>query len=204
MRLVLVSFTLAVVIGYLLGGRLSGLSTLKVRWFPLALVGLVMQMAPVPGNRWPVLMLYASFVLLLLFAALNIKVAGFLFIAVGIVLNFTVIAANGGMPVSRTSLISSGQGDTLAALVTSGGAKHHLATGSDKLIVLGDVIAIPPPVAQSVSIGDVFTYFGVAWLIVAGMRRRVPVAGRDVDAEGDPEGDPMMASAAPGGSDDRA
>ncbi len=174
MRLVLVAFVVAIGLGYLLGGRVSRLSGIKVRWFPLALVGLVMQLAPVPGNRWPVYMLYASFVLLLVFALMNLKVTGFAFIAVGIILNFTVIAVNGGMPVSGRSLIDSGQEATLPALEHDGGAKHHLITpsSSDDLTFLADVIAVPPPVSQSVSLGDLFTYGGVIVLIAAAMRRR--------------------------------
>ncbi len=172
MRLVLVAFVVAIGLGYLLGGRVSQLSGIKVRWFPLALVGLVMQLAPVPGNRWPVYMLYASFVLLLVFAFMNLKVTGFAIIAVGIILNFTVIAVNGGMPVSGRSLIDSGQQATLPALEHDGGAKHHLINTSDDLTFLADVIAIPPPVSQSVSLGDLFTYGGVIVLIVAAMRRR--------------------------------
>ncbi|MEA2550373.1 MAG: hypothetical protein QOE25_142 [Actinomycetota bacterium] len=182
MRLVLVAFAVAIGLGYLLGGRLSWLSGIKVRWFPLALVGLCMQMAPVPGNRWPVYLLYASFVLLLVFASANLKVTGFAIIAVGILYNFTVIAANGGMPVSKQSLIDSGQASTLSALVHSGGAKHHLVGPDDRLTYLADVIAIPAPVSQSVSLGDIFTYGGVCVLIVSAMRRRptdlVAAAGR--------------------------
>lgn len=188
MRLVLVAFTLAIGLGYLLGGRLSWLSGIKVRWFPLALVGLGMQMAPVPGNRWPVYLLYASFVLLLAFAFVNLKVTGFAIITVGIILNFTVIAANGGMPVSRQSLIDSGQASTLSDLVTAGGAKHHLVGSDDRLTFLADVIAIPAPVSQSVSLGDLFTYGGVVVLIAAAMRRRpedlVEVAGASEMAAG--------------------
>ncbi|MEA2521383.1 MAG: hypothetical protein QOI81_1029 [Actinomycetota bacterium] len=172
MRLVLVAFAVAIGLGYLLGGRLSWLSGIKVRWFPLALVGLCMQMAPVPGNRWPVYLLYASFVLLLVFASANLKVTGFAIIAVGILYNFTVIAANGGMPVSKQSLIDSGQASTLSALVHSGGAKHHLVGPDDRLTYLADVIAIPAPVSQSVSLGDIFTYGGVCVLIVSAMRRK--------------------------------
>lgn len=172
MRLVLVAFAVAIGLGYLLGGRVSWLSGIKVRWFPLALVGLIMQMAPVPGNRWPVYLLYASFALLLVFAFMNLKVTGFAIIAVGIILNFTVIAVNGGMPVSGRSLIDSGQASTLADLVHAGGAKHHLIKPSDDLTFLADVIAIPPPVSQSVSLGDLFTYGGVIVLIAAAMRRR--------------------------------
>lgn len=172
MRLVLVAFAVAIGLGYLLGGRLSWLSGLKVRLFPLALIGLSMQMAPVPGNRWPVYLLYASFVLLLAFAVVNRKVTGFAIITVGIILNFTVIAANGGMPVSKQSLVDSGQASTLSDLVHSGGAKHHLINPSDTLAFLADVFAIPAPVSQSVSLGDLFTYGGMIILIVAAMRRR--------------------------------
>jgi hypothetical protein len=39
-------------------------------------------------------------------------------------------------------------------------------------MILGDVIAIPQPIGQIVSLGDVLTYGGVAWVVVAGMRRR--------------------------------
>lgn len=172
MRLVLVAFIVAIGLGYLLGGRLTELSGLKVRWFPVALVGLAMQMAPVPGNQWPVYLLYGSFVLLLLFAFINLKVTGFAIVAVGIILNFTVIAANGGMPVSRQSLVDSGQASTLSDLVNSGGAKHHLIGPADSVTFLADVIAIPAPVSQSVSLGDLFTYGGVVVLIIAAMRRR--------------------------------
>jgi hypothetical protein len=38
-------------------------------------------------------------------------------------------------------------------------------------------------VAQAISVGDVLTYLGVAWVVVAGMRRREP--GGDVDADPD-------------------
>ena len=50
--------------------------------------------------------------------------------------------------------------------------KHHLADGDDRALFLGDVIAIPPPIAQAISVGDFYTYGGVAVVIVAAMRRR--------------------------------
>jgi hypothetical protein len=76
------------------------------------------------------------------------------------------------MPVRKQSLVDSGQASTLSALVHSGGAKHHLVGPDDRLTYLADVIAIPAPVSQSVSLGDIFTYGGVGVLIVAAMRRR--------------------------------
>ena len=43
-----------------------------------------------------------------------------------------------------------------------------------RLLFLGDVIAIPPPVSQVISIGDIFTYGGVVIVIAGSMRRRAP------------------------------
>ncbi|HEV8563278.1 MAG TPA: DUF5317 family protein, partial [Actinomycetota bacterium] len=77
-----------------------------------------------------------------------------------------------GMPVAERAIVASGQQDTLSELVSHPGVKHHLAGADDELLFLGDVIAIPPPIGQIVSLGDVFTYGGVAWVVVAGMRRR--------------------------------
>jgi hypothetical protein len=170
MRLILVTFALAVGLGYLVGGRLSNLSGLRVRWAPAAMIGLAMQYVPLPGKTLPLVMLFGSFVLLMAFAAVNIRLVGFVLIAVGIACNFLVIAVNRGMPVTESALVESHQLDTFAALQREGGAKHHLATGHDELLFLGDVIALAP-IRQIVSIGDVFTYGGVMWLIAAGMRR---------------------------------
>jgi len=171
MRLILFTFTLAVATGFLLRGRLSALGMLRVRWAPLAFIGLALQFVPLPGNTLPIAMLYVSFVLLIAFATVNLGVAGFPLILIGVLLNFTVIAVNDGMPVSRQALVASGQLRTLTYLVESGGTKHHLANPDDRLRFLADVIAVPP-IKQAVSVGDIFTYGGVFWLIAAGMRRR--------------------------------
>jgi hypothetical protein len=40
------------------------------------------------------------------------------------------------------------------------------------LLFLGDVIAVPAPVSQVISIGDLFTYGGMAIVIAGSMRRR--------------------------------
>ena len=174
MTLIVSTLVLAGMLGLLLGGRLSNLARLRIRRVPAAVEGLAQQLAPVPGNTSPLLLLYVSFALLAWFAIVNIhsRVPGAWLILAGIWLNFTVIAVNQGMPVSREALVRSDQMDTLELLVKEGGAKHHLAGPSDQVLFLGDVIAIGPPVRQAVSAGDVFTYAGVAWLIVAGMRSR--------------------------------
>jgi hypothetical protein len=172
MKLVVLSLVLGVAVGHFLGGRLSQLSELRPRYAPLALIGLLLQLVNPPGN-WPLAMLLVSFVLLTAFAVANIRIAGFALILVGVAMNFTVISANGGMPVARDAVIASGQAGTLGPLTEQRGVKHHLAGPDDRLLFLGDVIAMPRPVGQVISIGDVFTYGGVTIVIAAAMRRRV-------------------------------
>jgi hypothetical protein len=93
---------------------------------------------------------------------------------IGLALNCAVIIANGGMPVRAQTLIDSGQEDVLASLQAERADKHHLLTESDVLTFLADVIAVPPPISQAISIGDVFIYAGLMWTIVAAMRGRSP------------------------------
>jgi hypothetical protein len=177
MKLILATLLVALVAGFLLGGRLSNLSHLRIRWAPLAIVGFAMQLVNPPGD-WPLFMLLGSFVMLSIFALANIRTAGFALILVGVAMNFTVIAVNSGMPVSRQALIASGQADTVGDLVNDADSyvKHHLADGEDRVLFLGDVIALAPPIAQAVSVGDLYTYGGVALVIVAAMRRRPGIA----------------------------
>jgi hypothetical protein len=184
MKLIVGALVIAVVIGYLMGGRLSNLANIKIRWAPLAIVGLALQLINPPGD-WPIVMLLASFVLLLTFAIVNRHVVGFWLILIGVSLNFLVIGLNSGMPVSSQALAASGQEDTIGQLTNDADryVKHHLAGDDDELLFLGDVIALRPPIGQAISVGDIFTYLGVSVVVVAGMRRRAkeqPVTAAEV------------------------
>jgi hypothetical protein len=171
MKLAIAALAFAVLAGLAFGGTFSGLGAARIRLAVLAVVGLGLQVLPAPGRTMPLVLLYVSFAVLLAFGLVNRKLPGIALILLGILLNFTVIAANGGMPVTRSALIASGQQDTLSLLVRDGGAKHHLATTDDVLMPIADVIPIRG-VDQIVSVGDVATYAGVIWLVVASMRRR--------------------------------
>jgi len=180
MKLTVATLALALLAGFLIGGRPSNVSSVRIRWPWLAPLGLTLQVLPVPGRFLPLALLYVSFVVLFVFAVSNLRVMGFALILLGLSSNFLVIAANGGMPVTRHALIASGQGDTLTLLTEGGGAKHHLATDADVLLPLADTIAIPWGIDQAVSVGDVATYLGLLTLIVVGMRRR-PGEARSAD-----------------------
>ena len=173
MKLIVGTLIIAIAVGYLAGGRLSNLANLQIRWAPLALIGFVMQLINPPGH-WPLAMLFGSFLLLSIFAFVNRHVVGFWLILVGVGLNFLVIGLNGGMPVSSQALTASGQEGTIGQLTDNADSyvKHHLATSDDTALFLGDVIALPPPIGQAISVGDIFTYTGVFVVIIGGMRRR--------------------------------
>jgi len=185
--LLAITLLVSIAIGTLLGGRVSALAGLRLRWAPLALVALALQVI-VPPGRWPLVLLLASFVLLTVFVIANRRIAGFWLILVGVALNFVVIGLDGGMPVSRAALEASGQASTLGELTgPSAGVKHHLAGSEDTAVALGDVIAIPPPLGRAISLGDIFTYGGVAVVVVTAMRRRrepEPVADEEVQRVG--------------------
>ena len=175
---------LAFLLGYVFGGRMRRFEQLHLRWSWLAVAGLALQFVPLPDGATGrdlvvrTAVLSCSYLLLLAFAALNIRLAGVPLVFAGLALNMLVIASNGGMPVSREALESSGQGDVLQELIDEGAAKHHLLTDDDVLTPLADVIPVGGPIKQVVSLGDVFVYAGVVWLIVAVMRGRIPQTSR--------------------------
>jgi Family of unknown function (DUF5317) len=180
MILFLAVVALAFALGSTLGGRLRRLEKLHLRWWPLAIVGLALQFLPLPSGRWGtdlivrILVLGGSYALLLLFCVMNIRLPGIPLLLLGLALNAAVIIPNGGMPVSRSALIRSGQGDVLRELRDGGAAKHHLMTDDDVLTFLSDVIPIGGPIHQVASVGDVFVYAGLVILVVQAMRGRTP------------------------------
>lgn len=191
MRLVLLFLVAAFAIGFASGGRLGGLSHVQIRWAPLAVVGFGLQFFTPSAQGWPYALLILSFILLTVFAVANIKIAGFALILAGLLMNFAVIGANRGMPVTENALVGSGQQDLLTYLIEQGGAKHHLSGPDDELMFLADVIPLPPPIAQAVSLGDLVAYTGVGVVVVAAMRtgRRRRAAKPAEPAERDPAGD---------------
>lgn len=184
MKPVIATLVVAVAIGLLSGGRFSGFSSLRLRWAPVALVGLILQFLVPPGN-WPFVLLMISFVLLAVFAIGNLQVPGFTLILAGLLMNFLVIGINSGMPVPASALEASDQSGELGYLIEHGGAKHHLATDDDDFMFLADVIPLGSPVRQAISAGDIVAYVGVAYVIIAGMRgdRRQRAAGRGASLE---------------------
>jgi hypothetical protein len=161
----------SVLLGWALGGRLSNLMDRRLRWLALAPLGFALQSIPVRGATLAVGLLLASFLILLVFGVANLRVPGIPLLCIGLSMNFAVVAMNGGMPVPRSAVIASGQGSTIHALEHAA-VKHHLAGPDDVLMPLADVIAVGPPIHLLFSPGDLAAFAAMAWLVVAGMRRR--------------------------------
>jgi hypothetical protein len=177
--LLLVTILLAgILVGLGLGGHPKALAEARVRLWWLIPVSLVLQVVPVPqgdaglARLLPVGVLLLSYVLLIVVALVNWRTWGFLLILVGLLLNFTVIAVNHGMPVSAAAIRETGRPELLEGLTKKRGEKHHLAGERDRLMPLADVIAFREPFGVVVSAGDLVIDTGGAVFLAAAMLGR--------------------------------
>ncbi len=168
---ILHAIPIGLVAGFLIGGRLDNLATVRFRLAPVAMLALAIQLAlfsaladglPTEVVRWT----YAvstAFVVLVVLA--NVRLPGVPLIVAGAFLNLTAIAANGGlMPASPTALASLGLG--------VGGHTSSILVEHPALEALTDQFAMPAwmPLANVFSVGDVAIGIGVAVAIAASMR----------------------------------
>ena len=174
--IILGALALGILVGLLGGGSLRALAEVHLRWWPLAILGLALQLLPVPSlpgrlDHWlAVGLLVISYFVLLAFVGANLRLSGFTLMAAGFALNMLVISINGGMPVSDQALreaYGGGYRTTLRDLTRHGGAKHHLERPDDVLTPLADVIPIGPPVRKVFSVGDLVALAGMAWVVGA-------------------------------------
>lgn len=165
MTIVVLVLALAVLAGITAGGSVRFLEHIRVHWWGLAPIALVLQSFPLPVGSaeragLAAASLVASYVLLLAVVAVNRRVPGAALMATGLMMNLAVVALNGGMPVSRDAMLAAGAD---GAIVIEDGAKHHLMTEADVLRPLADVIPVGPPFGVVLSFGDVLLYGGMAW-----------------------------------------
>lgn len=181
--LVLIVATVAgLAAGYALGGRLRNLEHLSLRMPWLVLLALAVQLViftslgDAVGESSSLVAHVASYGLLLVFVAVNLRHVGVLLAGLGTVLNAAVIVANGGyMPASTRALEMAGLRTTYTTHNNS-----VIADEGARLLPLGDVMAVPsdvPIFANVFSVGDVLIAVGVAVLLAAAMRAPAPVAG---------------------------
>jgi hypothetical protein len=155
MSFLFVTLALALGIALVTGGRLRNIGATQLcRPSVLAAavgIQLVLEVLhPTRGTagRLASALLVVSYILLLVFCAANLRLRGLAVVAVGIALNGTVIALNGGMPIRAPE----------AAVETT--TKHHAERPSDRLTFLGDIILVPA-LRQSLSFGDLIMLVGL-------------------------------------------
>jgi hypothetical protein len=182
MLIVLSILGAAIAVGFAAHGSLRPFATLPIHWWGAAPLGLVIPILPLPAGASPDqvrLVLAVSYALLLGFAWVNRRLPAMPVVLLGLALNALVVVANGGMPVSADAARAAGTIDALPTM-RGGPEKHHLMTDQDVLRPLGDVISVPEPVGALFSVGDVFLYGGLSWLVVmvmlgrSGENRRPP------------------------------
>ena len=174
---ILYAIPIGIVAGYLVGGRLERLGALRLRWAPLALLGLAIQVLifsePVSrlvGDAAPA-MYVASTAIVLIAVLRNVAIPGVALIALGAACNLAAIVANGGwMPADANALASVGG--------LPSGASNSIVVADPALRPLTDLFALPAalPLANVFSVGDALIGLGIAATIALAMRAR-PAAG---------------------------
>jgi Family of unknown function (DUF5317) len=162
-------------LGLATGGRLASLADVPLRWWGALAAGVALQVLAGPiglGGRPGTTAVAGSYLCLIAFGLANRALGGMPVVIVGLLLNATVILANGGMPVRAEAVASVGlDPDELDAADL--GAKRHLEGPDDQLTFLGDVLPLRP-LGEVVSVGDVVLAAGVAGLLFRLLRRRSP------------------------------
>jgi hypothetical protein len=175
--ILLYAVLIGLVLGLLSGGRLAPLGAARIRFWPVALAGLLFQvalfsspLAAAVGVFGPSLYV-ASTAVVLAALIVNLRQPGFALIILGSFLNLAVIMLNGGqMPASPEALtVLTGT----PALPTTDFSNSMVAAAGTPLWFLGDIFVLPRPFpfANVFSIGDVLIGLGGAIFIVRTMHQ---------------------------------
>jgi hypothetical protein len=169
---VIYALPIGLLVGFALGGRPSGLASLRLRWAMLAVAGFAVQVilfsGPVSeriGDAGPPVYV-ASTAMVLAAVMRNIRIPGMALVVLGAASNLAAIMANGGyMPASPAAAAAIGRDEI-------GSYSNTAVIPSPALELLTDVIALPAwlPFTNIISIGDLLIGAGIAVVIAAAMR----------------------------------
>ncbi len=182
----LLAIVIGILVGFLSGGSLANIAGLRIRYLPLLIAAVLIQVAifsPILGTRAIIHdigpYIYIGTLAMSLFVmVMNFQIPGMKFIALGALLNAVVIVANGGYMPSPESALR--EADRLQYVQRDPDDDDSVLTYSvvadddTRLLFLGDVIPIPGdlPRANVISIGDILIALGAGIAIVSVMRRR--------------------------------
>ena len=170
---ILYALPIGIALGLLLGGSIDGLSELRLRWAPLAVLGLIVQVAlfwePVSaavGDAAPAIYV-ASSAAVLVAVLRDIHIPGMALIAIGATSNLAAVLANGGyMPADPAALAS--------VVDLTPGYSNSIVVADPVLRPLTDLYALPAvlPFANVFSVGDVLIGVGLTAVIALAVRGR--------------------------------
>ena len=179
--MILIALCLALLMGLVaVGGRVSGLAHVTVKWGWLAPLAFLMQayliFFPAETATGPLsarsLLLMVSHVLLLVVVWQNRELSGVKLIGLGLLLNFLVMVLNGGfMPITPETLAQIGYDGNVARLETGyivGRTKNVVVeSGEARLWFLSDIVVIPRPfpIPAALSVGDLLIVSGVFFFL---------------------------------------
>lgn len=167
----------ALAISMLRGGRLVNLGDIELRawWLLVIAFGLQAGTNLLPDERWSdtagLVMILASFGLLMILVVLNRSSPGMWIAGLGVLMNFTVIALNGGMPV-LAGAAEVASGFTVSDPDLSGSYKHVPLEENSNLTFLADVIPLRlANIGEVISLGDIFLALGLGVFLEHELRR---------------------------------
>lgn len=168
----------AVIVSLARGGRLTNIADIRLRLWWLLPVSFVLQIATrvLPDRPWSesagVGLVLLSYVPLVVLVFANRERKGMWLAGIGVLLNFTVILLNGGMPVlMEAAEVASGFSPSPQLEASY---KHTALDEHARLPFLADVIPMRIAGRGTVlSLGDVFLAVGLARFVEAELRRPV-------------------------------
>ena len=173
----------SLIIGLLRRGKLEGLADLPIKKVGLIISAFLIQFILVffgerdfqLFSKIGVYLHIFSYILLLIALWYSREIKGMKILAVGVVINFIAVLANGGqMPVSAKALLKANMNDMLPLLNSRSYVVHTLLTEKSHLKFLADIIPLPPPYPRPrvLSIGDIVMSIGLFILIQRSMLRK--------------------------------
>jgi hypothetical protein len=167
----------ALAIAILRGGRLVNLADIELKawWLLFLALGLQLGTRFLPDSSWSewvgVTMVLISFALLMVMVLLNRAKPGMWIAGLGVLMNFVVIAVNGGMPV-LPGAAEVASGFTVESPDFSGSFKHIALDETSRLTFFADVIPLRlVGIGEVISLGDVFLALGLGVFLEYELRR---------------------------------
>ena len=176
--LLLYAVLFGLVAGLLTRGSIAALGSVKIKLWPVALIGLAFQLllfssplAAVVGRLGPSLYVIST-ALVLMALVVNVRQPGFWLIALGAFANFVVIVTNGGQMPASPEAFTMLYGTPMVP--TTNFSNSVIAGPNTQFYFLADMFVLPRPIplANVFSLGDVLIGLGGAWFIVRVMHRQ--------------------------------